>query len=885
MKSTQNSNQPSRPLHSLKFIIDKDHRYSDVEILDPSLLLLDESLILGHHYTHHIPQKYKRILELHYSQLQTSGQIQVYQYEIIDTLGKIRQLIGVMESQINQSFLLRVFDITAIPDYRIVEDLENYHRSIQQIKSLVESADHIHKAVTEILEVIARFCKGDRVFFTLLSEDGSRIASIEEYDPSITDSDKEIYIGIATKSIPWLMAQLQEGQAVKIPDVRALPPEAKGSQELLLSGGTIADLVVPIFIGNNLIGMIGCDSTSQVVQWTDTHVRFLQEVGQYLLGRSHLRQIKNELFSKKIEFSTLMENLPNPVFQVDQNGKLLYANESFHHLFQEIFHESNIQIKSGMNFESVTEILDLSNIYQQQVVKKQPLTAPLSLNREYRAESKSIHFQIQIVPIKSKFDISSCLVIFTDLTELLASKEELGIMHERLQSAIHANHSFIYEWNVTKDLVISIGRLDAPNTNKVSNFNEVLSRIHPDDQVLVKEKIELFIDGKQNTLQLDFRTLDPSEKYKWVSNNSRAITRSEQGKVLSFIGTITDISERKKYEESIRFLATHDSLTSLKNRNSFDSYTSTHDLANHLLLVSDMDGLKPINDTHGHQFGDRALKRIALILTNEFPDADFIGRIGGDEFAIILPPLRRSEVTNRIHSIKSAIQNQSDLPMETNLSIGYSFSRQGESFEALFQRAEDRMYKDKLTNRTSSKASVVLSLMKSLQEKNLETEEHCHRVETYGVAIAERMRLDYHIINEIKLLAKLHDIGKIAIPIQILNKPGPLSAEEWLMMKQHSEIGARIVSASPNMDTIAEGILYHHERWDGNGYPEGRSGTKIPLTSRILNVVDSYDAMISNRCYNKSKNRMEALEELALCSGSQFDPFITKLFISILQSE
>lgn len=105
------------------------------------------------------------------------------------------------------------------------------------------------------------------------------------------------------------------------------------------------------------------------------------------------------------------------------------------------------------------------------------------------------------------------------------------------------------------------------------------------------------------------------------------------------------------------------------------------------------------------------------------------------------------------------------------------------------------------------------------------------------------------------------------------------------MMKQHSAIGARIVSASPNLDSIAEGILYHHEHWNGLGYPEGLKGTEIPLTARILCVVDAYDAMTSQRSYNEAKNKEEALRELLRCSGSQFDPFIIELFISILETE
>ena len=833
-----------------------------------------------------MPQKFKDILEYHYNQLQLTGQIQIYRYEITDTHGEIRQLIGVMEqAKRKHPTVLRIYDISRTHDYRIIDDMDFYRQSLQQIKIAVSKSTHIRQAMPDVLEAIARFCQGDRVFFSLLSEDGTRVESIEEFDPRESNSDKHLYLGIETKKVPWLMRQLQEGHAVKIPNVSKLPHEASAIQALLTAGGTKADLVVPIFIGSDLIGVIGCDSITRHVNWTDTHVRFLQEVGDYLLSRAHLRQIKEELFTKSEEFSTLLEHLPHPILQISQTGMLLYANESFILFFNEFFPESKISIQQGIDFREVAKLLQFSSTCCNLFSDSEKLENLRVLNREYRNKNQAVHFQIQAIPVQSAKKRASCLIIFTDLTELLASQQELGIMQERLKTAIQANHSFVYEWNVEQDQVTSSGHLDAPNTSRKSNFNDIISRIHPEDQTEFRHKVLQFIDGKSDRIQLDFRMLAPSGEFKWVSNNGRAIARNEDGKVIRFVGTITDISERKKYESDIQYLATHDLLTNLKNRNAFEAFTQNLDIAHELLLVADMDGLKPMNDIHGHQFGDRALKRIAGLLTKYFRDANFIGRIGGDEFAIILPALRRDEITGRIESLKHAIKLQTDLPMETNLSIGYAYSRRGETFEAMFQRAEDRMYKDKLTNRTSSKASVVLSLMKSLQEKNLETESHCRRVEDYCVAIAEKMRLDYHIINELRLLAKLHDIGKIAIPMEILNKTESLSDEEWRMMKQHSAIGARIVSASPNLETIAEGILYHHEHWDGHGYPEGRKGTEIPLTARILCVVDAYDAMTTQRSYNEAKNKEEALRELLRCSGSQFDPFIIELFISILETE
>lgn len=873
------------PLFDLKFVIGSDQTYQDFTIVKPNLLLLKEEQLIGQPFTRHLPEKYGKILAFHYNQLFESGQTQVYRYEITDTIGGLRQLLAVMEIGEEKTAEIYIYDLTDTHDYRMVDDLTSYHQSLRQIKTAVANSTHIHHAMPEVLEVIAEFCQADRVFFSLLSEDGSRVESIEEFDPREADSDKHLYMGIETQKVPWLMKQLKTGKAVKISDVSKLPDDAAAIKSLLTAGGTLADLVVPIFIASDLIGVIGCDSISQHVEWTDTQVRFLEEIGLYLLSRAHMRQIKEELFTKNVEFAALLEHLPHPILQISQAEKLLYANQSFIRFFQDFFPKAEITIQAGMDFLTIASYLNFPSECAQLFFQAETPEKNKILNREYKNNQASAHFQIQALPIQSAKKRSSCLILFTDLTELLASQQELGLMQERLKSAIQANHSFVYEWNVKEDQVTSSGHLDAPDKNMISSFQDILSRIHPEDRQAFRNKTLQFIEGKYDSIQQDFRTISPSGAYKWVSNNGRAISRDENGKVVRFVGTVTDISDRKKYETDIQYLATHDLLTSLQNRNAFETFTENRTFSHELLLVADMDGLKPMNDIHGHQFGDLALKRIASLLNKHFHDADFIGRIGGDEFAIILPALRREEITDRIEALKHTIKLQTDLPMETNLSIGYAYSRRAESFESMFQRAEDRMYKDKLTNRTSSKASVVLSLMRSLQEKKLETEAHCRRVEEYCVAIAEKMRLDYHIINELRLLAKLHDIGKIAIPMEILNKPGPLSEDEWLMMKQHSAIGARIVSASPNLDTIAEGILHHHEHWDGHGYPEGRKGTEIPLTARILCLVDAYDAMTSQRTYNTAKNREEALRELILCSGSQFDPFITELFITILQSE
>lgn len=170
-------------------------------------------------------------------------------------------------------------------------------------------------------------------------------------------------------------------------------------------------------------------------------------------------------------------------------------------------------------------------------------------------------------------------------------------------------------------------------------------------------------------------------------------------------------------------------------------------------------------------------------------------------------------------------------------------------------------------------------------EKSHETEAHARRLAAMAREIGERMGLSQLELDQLELLSMLHDIGKVAVPDRILNKPGKLTAEEWVEMKKHPEIGYRIAASSPELSPIAEFILCHHERWDGKGYPQGLSGEEIPLLSRILSVVDSYDAMTENRAYRKAMEKEKVLIEIKESSGTQFDPKIAAIFIDIIGSK
>lgn len=193
------------------------------------------------------------------------------------------------------------------------------------------------------------------------------------------------------------------------------------------------------------------------------------------------------------------------------------------------------------------------------------------------------------------------------------------------------------------------------------------------------------------------------------------------------------------------------------------------------------------------------------------------------------------------------------------------------------------MYANKLVDSTSGRGMLLQTLRQALAEHTHETQEHSNRMRFLATELGQVMGLSASALDDLALLADFHDIGKIGIPDRILQKVDSLTYEEWDMMRAHPEIGARIVGGCYELEHIAEAILAHHERWDGAGYPRGLEGYEIPLISRILSIVDAYDAMTSDRPYRKAMSKGEALEELQRCSGAQFDPDLVKIFLDMME--
>lgn len=329
----------------------------------------------------------------------------------------------------------------------------------------------------------------------------------------------------------------------------------------------------------------------------------------------------------------------------------------------------------------------------------------------------------------------------------------------------------------------------------------------------------------------------------------------------------------------------YDKLTGLYSRGYFeyllDQKIASNDFS-FAVVIGDINGLKIVNDTFGYSVGDQMIISVAQVLKDVCRKTDLLCRWDGDAFAMILNNAGNEIAEEVCMSIRAGCADVKGEPVTPSIALGYSIATSAKEITKTIKEAEERMYRHKLFEDQSVRSSLLTSLQRTLEEKSHETQEHTRRLRDYCLKIGSRLRMDRAAIDELLLLALMHDIGKIGIPDDILNKPGELNQEEWEIMKSHSSIGCRIASASPDLSHIAYGILTHHEHYDGSGYPKGLKGTRIPQIARILAVVDAFDVMTHDRPYRKAIGRHEAVEELRRCSGAQFDPDLVRLFVEVL---
>lgn len=368
-----------------------------------------------------------------------------------------------------------------------------------------------------------------------------------------------------------------------------------------------------------------------------------------------------------------------------------------------------------------------------------------------------------------------------------------------------------------------------------------------------------------------------------VEVSSQGTTLGDRRVLLSIIRDVTD---RKKREDENRFLSYHDPLTELYNRRFYEEEIQRLDTERNLpisIIIGDVNGLKIVNDAFGHDVGDQLLREAAKAIQSACRKDDIVARWGGDEFVILLPKTTSDEAEKVVSRIKESYGNVLVNAIRMSISFGWDTKKEsGENILKVLKSAEDIMYKHKVIENEGMRSNTIKTIINTLHEKNPREEQHSKRVSQICQDIGRAIGLSEIEISRLRLVGLLHDIGKIGIAEEILNKPGKLTDSEWEDLKRHPEIGYRILNSSYEMVELADCILAHHERWDGKGYPKGLKGEAIPLVARIIALADSYDAMISERPYRVSLTEEQAREEIRKNSGSQFDANLAEVFVKIL---
>ncbi len=586
------------------------------------------------------------------------------------------------------------------------------------------------------------------------------------------------------------------------------------------------------------------------------------------------------------KYRTIIENIQDGYFEVDLAGNFTFFNDTVCRHFGYTAEELK-----GMNYRQYMEEETAIRVSQHYV-------------RVYRTGEpiKSLDFETTRKDgSRRTFDVSVSLIrdsegkpvgfrgISRDVTERKRGEEALRESEERFRQLAENIREVFYISEQGCIRYVSPAYMEIWGRTPQHLYqepNSFLDTVHPEDKEGVRESLE---KKEQGEVEQVYRIVRPDGSIRWIKDRSSPIY-DDKGETLRVVGIAADITDLKLGEEKLKYLSLHDPLTGLYNRIYFEEEMSRIERGryNAVGIVScDVDGLKLVNDTLGHDEGDRLLVAAAGVIRGCFREGDLVARIGGDEFCVVLPDTTESAVENACQRIQEAVAGYNDANPElpVSISVGYAVSRGADrNLKDLFKEADNSMYRKKLYRTQSVRSTIVKTLINTLKERDLNAEKHILRMEKLLVSVAVLVGLPESTRSDLSLLAKFHDIGKVGISDSILFKEGALTSEEWTEMKRHCEIGYRIALSAPDLIPIADWILKHHEWWNGQGYPLGIEGEEIPVECRLLAIADAYEALTSPRSYRKTLSDAEAVAELRRYAGTQFDPKLLEKFVEMLET-
>lgn len=508
--------------------------------------------------------------------------------------------------------------------------------------------------------------------------------------------------------------------------------------------------------------------------------------------------------------------------------------------------------------------------------------------RMLRHDSEIIWVQITANLAQDEDGRSVFRMVMQDISKRKQVEKQLAIEKEQFETTLMSvgdgvisvdRQGKIMLMNKIAEQLTGWNQLEAEGKPLETVFNAI--NRHTRERCENIDKIKLEIGERvQSDTETILISLDNTERP--IDYNASPI-KDADGHSIGAVLVFEDFTEKKEKQEEINYLSFHDHLTGLYNRRYYEEELLRLDTPRNLpltIVMADINGLKMVNDSFGHTSGDELLKKAAVAIKKGCREDDIVSRIGGDEFVILLPKTDSMEAKRIIKRIKYLLSEEKIGLVEISISFGYDTKRNEEDkIHEIFKKAEDFMYRNKLYEGSRIKGKTITAILGAFFAKNQKEQQHSRNVSELCQLMGEALEMSDFRINELKTVGLLHDIGKIAIDETLLGKVEKLTNDEMLEVRSHSEIGYRLLRTVNEMSKMAVDVLHHHERWDGEGYPEGLSGKEISVASRIIAIAECYDAMTSTIGNATIISSEDALKELLKHSGGQFDADLVKLFI------
>lgn len=455
---------------------------------------------------------------------------------------------------------------------------------------------------------------------------------------------------------------------------------------------------------------------------------------------------------------------------------------------------------------------------------------------------------------------------------LIAKARSKVLEYVRIPFVLFDNQRILADTNRQAEKIFSLTKSDISTLN-LEKFLERLgiNLCDNSEQDISEFDIILFLDGEETHFRGEYDVL-----------------RDIKGRIIGEVFLFHNHTEEERLIEELDNIANYDKLTGLPNYYNFTKKSMELMIYENLpisVIASNINEFSLIKDVFEEEISEEILKLVASFIRKTLPRKHYVAKID-NEFVSIMLNTTYEDARKLFYEISLKIEKNKFFEMGLGFEFGIStIENNSRNILEAFKEANERLLTKKKV-KSKNRTSATLEKYKKLILKNeYESEEHCERMWSLAKKIAKELNLDNEKIKQLETLTFLHDIGKLAVPENILVKPGTLDEEEWDMIKSHTSKGYAIAKSNSEMGEIAFYILSHHERWDGKGYPNGLREKDIPLLARIISVVDAFDSMTHDRPYRPAVSKNAAMGEIKSCSGTCFDPEIVEILIKILRED